>query len=70
MKLNSILALALYLSSASLGLAQQMPTPVDRNYLGIIELHIDATNVAQKTFKVHERIPVKSGPITLLYPTA
>jgi Peptidase M61 N-terminal domain len=41
---------------------------VDRNYPGIIELHVDATNVAQKIFKVHERIPVKPGPITLLYP--
>jgi predicted metalloprotease with PDZ domain len=68
MKLKSIIAVALVLPSASPGLAQEILAPVDRSYPGIIELHVDATNVAQKIFKVHERIPVKTGPITLLYP--
>jgi predicted metalloprotease with PDZ domain len=68
MKLNSIIAMALCLSPVSLGLAQAVPVPVDRNYPGIIELHVDATNVAQKIFKVHEKIPVKPGAVTLLYP--
>jgi predicted metalloprotease with PDZ domain len=68
MKLNSIIAMALCLSAACMCLAQEVPKPVDRNYPGIIELHVDATNVAQKIFKMHERIPVKPGPITLLYP--
>ena len=68
MKLNSIIATALCLSAAPSSRAQEVPKPVDRPYPGIIELHVDATNVAQKIFKVHERIPVKPGPITLLYP--
>jgi predicted metalloprotease with PDZ domain len=68
MKLNSTIAMALCLSVACLCFAQDVPTPKDKPYPGIIELHVDATNVAQKIFKVHERIPVKGGPITLLYP--
>jgi predicted metalloprotease with PDZ domain len=48
--------------------AQEIPKPVDKNYPGVIELRVDATNIGQKIFKVHERIPVRSGPITLLYP--
>jgi predicted metalloprotease with PDZ domain len=68
MKLKSIIAMTLYLAMAPTILAQEVPKPVDRAYPGVIELHVDATNVAQKIFKIHERIPVKSGPITLLYP--
>jgi predicted metalloprotease with PDZ domain len=68
MKLKSIITMALYLSTACLGLAQEVPKPVHRNYPGIIELHVDASNVAQKIFRVRERIPVKPGPLTLLYP--
>ena len=48
--------------------AQDIPKPVDKNYPGIIELHVDATNIGQKIFKVREHIPVKSGWLTLLYP--
>jgi predicted metalloprotease with PDZ domain len=68
MKLKSIFAMTLYLSPACMCLAQEVPKLVDRNYPGTIELHVDARNVAQKIFKVHERIPAKAGPITLLYP--
>jgi predicted metalloprotease with PDZ domain len=68
MKLKSIIAMTLYLSPACVGLAQEVPQPVDTNYPGIIELRVDATNLAQKIFKVHERIPARPGPITLLYP--
>ena len=48
--------------------AQQAIMPKDLPYPGIIELQVDATNVGQKIFKVHERIPVKAGRMTLLYP--
>jgi predicted metalloprotease with PDZ domain len=68
MKLKSIIAMTLYLSPVALCQAQEVPNPVDRNYSGIIELHVDVTNIAQKIFKVHERIPVKPGPVSLLYP--
>src|ERR1700733_2314513 len=67
MKLKSTIAMTLYLS-VSLCQAQDVPNPVDRSYSGVIELRVDATNIAQKIFKVHERIPVKPGPVTLLYP--
>jgi hypothetical protein len=48
--------------------AQQVPKPVDRPYPGIIELLVDASNIGQRIFEVHERIPVKPGKLTLLYP--
>src|SRR5580704_1619311 len=68
MKLKSIIAATLYLSTSGMNLAQEVPKAVDKSYPGVIELHVDATNIAQKIFKVHERIPVKPGAITLLYP--
>ncbi len=48
--------------------AQEIPRPLNRPYPGIIELQVDATNVGQRIFRVHERIPVKGGKLTLLYP--
>jgi len=45
-----------------------VPPPVDIPYPGMLALRVDARNVAQKIFAVHERIPVQPGPITLLYP--
>jgi predicted metalloprotease with PDZ domain len=48
--------------------AQQVARPVDKNYPGIIELRVDATDVGRKIFRVHESIPVAPGPVTLLYP--
>jgi len=48
--------------------AQDVPTPVDQPYPGVIELHVDATNVEQRIFKVRELIPVAEGKLTLLYP--
>jgi predicted metalloprotease with PDZ domain len=48
--------------------AQQVPKPVDRPYPGVIELQVDASNLRQRIFQVHERIPVKAGKLTLLYP--
>ncbi len=68
MKLNSIVVMALCVSAAASAVSQEVPKPVDKAYLGIVELNVDATDVAQKIFKVHERIPVQSGPLTLLYP--
>jgi len=52
--------------------ATEIPPPVLQTYLqhypGTIELAVDATNIRQKIFSVHERIPVKAGKLTLLYP--
>src|ERR1700722_19533399 len=54
--------------AAPLVSAQQVPKPVDRPYPGIIELQVDGSNIGQRIFEVHERIPVKAGKLTLLYP--
>src|ERR1700722_12495913 len=54
--------------AAPLVSAQQVPKPVDRPYPGIIELQVNASNIRQRIFEVHERIPVKAGKLTLLYP--
>ena len=67
MKLPLIMATALCVSATAL-CAEQVPSPVDKPYLGVIDLQVDASNVAQKIVKVHERIPVRPGPLTLLYP--
>jgi predicted metalloprotease with PDZ domain len=45
-----------------------VPAPVDKPYAGTISLSVDLTNVNDRVLNVHEKIPVKSGEITLLYP--
>jgi predicted metalloprotease with PDZ domain len=64
-KLLALTVSALVLHVAA---AQDIPKPVDQPYPGVIQLDVDATNLDQKIFKVHERIPVKAGKLTLLYP--
>jgi predicted metalloprotease with PDZ domain len=68
MQLRRILILSLLAAAAAGVGAQEVPRPRDLPYPGIIELQVDATNIGQKIFKVHERIPVKTGKATLLYP--
>jgi predicted metalloprotease with PDZ domain len=65
---TAILTMSLLAAAAPVLGAQDVPQPRDLPYPGIIELKVDATNVGQKIFKVHERIPVKTGKATLLYP--
>ncbi|MEO6228150.1 MAG: M61 family peptidase, partial [Thermomonas sp.] len=48
--------------------AQEIPPPRDVPYPGTIKLEVDATNLAQRIFRVKQTIPVQAGPITLLYP--
>jgi predicted metalloprotease with PDZ domain len=46
-----------------------IPAPADVSYPGHIELAVDASNIAQDIFAVHETIPViKGARMTLLYP--
>ncbi|MGZ3311982.1 MAG: M61 family metallopeptidase, partial [Xanthobacteraceae bacterium] len=45
-----------------------VPAPVDQPYPGTIVLNVDATNLAQQVFQMRMSIPVKPGPLTLLYP--
>jgi len=55
------------LLTAMLGCAP-VAAQTEAPYPGVLELHVDATNVGQKIFAVHERIPVTAGGLTLLYP--
>jgi predicted metalloprotease with PDZ domain len=41
---------------------------VDQPYPGTIVLNVDATNLSQQVFRMRMSIPVKPGPLTLLYP--
>ncbi|RDS79517.1 M61 family peptidase [Dyella monticola] len=45
-----------------------VPPPQDLPYVGTVTLHVDASDTAQGIFRAHETIPVKAGPLTLLYP--
>ena len=44
--------------------------PVDKNipYPGTMTLKVDVTDLVRAIFRVHQRIPVESGPVTLLFP--
>ncbi|HAT32270.1 MAG TPA: peptidase M61 [Janthinobacterium sp.] len=46
----------------------EVPAPLDVPYPGTIVLKVDATDLARQIFRVRESIPVKAGPLTLLYP--
>jgi hypothetical protein len=47
----------------------RIPDPQDRPYPGIVDLHVDATDVTRCIFQVRQTIPVaKTGAMTLLYP--
>ena len=70
---NTALASALLI--AGLGLlaapahADNVPPVQDTAYApGTLKIHVDATDVAHRVFRVHETIPAAAGPLTLLYP--
>jgi len=48
--------------------AAEHPTIEDRPYLGTVQLTVDLTGAPRRIFRVHESIPVKPGPLVLLYP--
>lgn len=48
--------------------ASAIAPPQDIPYPGIIKLEVDATNLAQRIFKIKQTIPAQAGPMTLLYP--
>lgn len=65
-------AVAAAVLSTLLGLAlparADVPAPLDTSYQGTLKLDVDATDLAHRIFRVHEVLPVKPGPLTLLYP--
>jgi hypothetical protein len=64
---RSATAVALALTLAGPARAD-VPAPVDQPYPGTIVLNVDATNLSQQVFQMRMSIPVKPGPLTLLYP--
>jgi predicted metalloprotease with PDZ domain len=52
----------------SVPLPPPVPAPVDQPYAGTISLSVDLTNVNDRVLNVRENIPVKPGPMILLYP--
>jgi len=68
--LGNLTALALMALAAGLhpAVAQDIPKPKDQPYPGVIQLDVDATNLEQRIFNVHERIPVTKGKLVLFYP--
>ncbi len=46
-----------------------IPAPIDAAYPGTLTLAVDATDLNQRIFRVHETIPVtRTGPMTLFFP--
>jgi predicted metalloprotease with PDZ domain len=60
-------ALAL-VTAAVLPAHAEVPAPGNQPYPGTIVLKVDATDLSQQIFRMHETIPVKPGALTLLYP--
>lgn len=68
MSLRFAIALPLTLIAAAFARAE-VPTPQDTPYApGTIALEVDASDTAQRIFRVKQTIPVAPGPLTLLYP--
>ncbi|WLI87894.1 peptidase M61 [Massilia sp. R2A-15] len=63
-----LLPLVALLASLALPARADVPAPVDQPYPGTIVLKVDATNLSQQIFRMKMSIPVKPGPLTLLYP--
>ena len=40
----------------------------ERDYPGLIELAVDATDLSRRVYQVRQRMPVRPGPLTLWYP--
>jgi len=67
--LSAAIALGLPLGATAQAGLWPTPTPIaDAAYPGEIALHVDATDIAHRVFRVREEIPVQAGPLRLYYP--
>src|SRR5207249_11592374 len=48
--------------------AAEIPAPQDIRYPGTLTLSVDLTDLDRRLFMVRQSVPVKPGPLTLLYP--
>ncbi|MDB5936670.1 MAG: peptidase [Massilia sp.] len=65
---HRLLPLVALLAAIALPARADVPPPLDQPYPGTIVLKVDATNLSQQIFRMTMSIPVKPGPLTLLYP--
>ncbi len=65
---HRLLPIAALLAAFALPARAEVPPPQDQPYPGTIVLKVDATNLSQQIFRMTMSIPVKPGPLTLLYP--
>ncbi len=67
--LSLLLPLAWSVPAAAQTALPPVPEARDVAYApGAIEVSVDATNLAQRIFRVRQQIPVQAGPLVLLYP--
>ena len=59
------LSVALAFAFASPAFAHAEPQVADGPYPGTMTLHVDATDLAHRVFKVKQQIPVSPGPLRL-----
>ncbi|MBS0570292.1 MAG: peptidase M61, partial [Proteobacteria bacterium] len=60
----AIVALVLFAAAH----ATDTPPALDTPYPGTLRLHVDATDLDHRVFRVREEIPAPPGQLTLLYP--
>ena len=65
---HRLLPLVALLAAIALPARAAVPPPLDQPYPGTIVLKVDATNLSQQIFRMKMSIPVKPGPLTMLYP--
>jgi predicted metalloprotease with PDZ domain len=65
---NLAIVALLFLCCATLARAREIPAPQDVVYPGTLSLSVDLTDLDRRLFRVRESLPVKAGPLTLLYP--
>jgi predicted metalloprotease with PDZ domain len=63
-----LLPLVALIAAITLPARAAVPPPLDQPYPGTIVLKVDATNLSQQIFRMKMSIPVKPGPLTMLYP--
>ena len=70
----ALAATALNVAAAQTPEAQPFPAnppiaePIDQPYPGTLSIKVDATDLEHRILQVEERIPVKAGALTLLFP--
>ncbi|HET6631925.1 MAG TPA: M61 family peptidase [Rhodanobacteraceae bacterium] len=64
----ALLAASLCLATPTARAGTDLPPVADTPWPGTITIHVDATDLAHRIFKVHETVPVTPGPMILLYP--